>query len=213
MPAGEAFERRFWAAGIRRLAGVDEVGRGPLAGPVVAAAVILSPERPIPGLDDSKRLSPKRREALYGRILEAALAVAVGRATAAEIDRLGIVPATRLAMRRALWGLAPAPEAVLVDALPVEAGVPETVLLHGDRRSISIAAASIVAKVVRDRWMEAWGRVYPAFGFERHRGYGTKEHRERLERFGPTPLHRRTFLSFLASAPAGETGSRGRERA
>ena len=121
MPAGEEFERRFWAAGIRRLAGVDEVGRGPLAGPVVAAAVILSPERPIPGLDDSKRLSPKRREALYGRILEAALAVAVGRATAAEIDRLGIVPATRLAMRRALWGLAPAPEAVLVDALPVTA--------------------------------------------------------------------------------------------
>ncbi len=176
------------------LAGVDEAGRGPLAGPVIAAAVILDPRRPIDGLQDSKQLSAARRTALAARIRNEALAWALGRAEAAEIDRLNILQATLLAMQRAVAALEPAPQRVQVDgnqaprlACPVEA------VVKGDARIPAIAAASILAKVVRDEEMEGLEAQYPGYGFARHKGYPTRAHIESLERLGPCPQHRLSF--------------------
>ncbi len=176
------------------LAGVDEAGRGPLAGPVIAAAVILDPRRPIDGLRDSKQLSAARRTALAARIRNEALAWALGRAEAAEIDRLNILQATLLAMQRAVAALEPAPQRVQVDgnqaprlACPVEA------VVKGDARIPAIAAASILAKVVRDEEMEGLEAQYPGYGFARHKGYPTRAHIESLERLGPCPQHRLSF--------------------
>lgn len=177
-----------------RLAGVDEVGRGPLVGSVVAAAVILDPARPIDGLTDSKALSAKRREALDGQIRERALAFAVAEASAAEVDELNIYHATHLAMRRAIDGLLPAAEYLLVDGnrLPGH-HVPGRAVVKGDARHPAIAAASILAKVARDAQMIELDARHPDYGFARHKGYPTREHLAALERLGPLPEHRRSF--------------------
>lgn len=177
-----------------RLAGVDEVGRGPLVGAVVAAAVILDPMRPIEGLGDSKALSAKRREALDLEIREGALAFAVAEASAAEVDALNIFHATHLAMRRAIDALSPAAEYLLVDGnrLPGH-HVPGQAVVKGDARHPAIAAASILAKVARDAQMRALDARHPDYGFARHKGYPTREHLAALERLGPLPEHRRSF--------------------
>jgi len=176
------------------IAGVDEAGRGPLAGPVMAAAVILHPDRPIAGLADSKELSPKRREALYIQIVERAQAYAVGRAEVAEIDRLNILQATLLAMSRAVQALQVIPAIVWVDGnqaprLPM----PVRTLIQGDRDGGPISAASILAKVSRDREMARLAALYPDYGFERHQGYPTAAHLAALLRHGPSPIHRLSF--------------------
>jgi len=180
-------------AGVR-LAGVDEVGRGPLVGAVVAAAVILDPDRPIQGLADSKALSARRREALDLEIREGALAFAVAEASATEVDELNIFHATHLAMRRAIDALAPAAEYLLVDGnrLPGH-HVPGQAVVKGDARHPAIAAASILAKVTRDAQMVELDARHPDYGFSRHKGYPTREHLAALERLGPLPEHRRSF--------------------
>ncbi|MBX5466221.1 MAG: ribonuclease HII [Firmicutes bacterium] len=188
--AGTQWEREFWGRGFT-VAGVDEAGRGPLAGPVVAAAVILDPTRPLHGVGDSKTLSPERREALLAMILEQAVAVGVGMVGPREIERLNILEATRVAMRLALAELDPQPGVVLTDAAPLGGPWREWALLRADGRSVSVAAASVVAKVVRDRYMVALDRQFPVYRFARHKGYGTPEHLEALRRYGPCEAHRR----------------------
>ena len=194
VPAMRTLENALRRVGFARVAGVDEVGRGCLAGPVVAAAVVLDPDRHIPGVSDSKAVPMPERERLFDQILAGAVAWAVASADAAEIDRLNIHQASLLAMRRAVLALAPLPDMVLVDAfripdLPMaQRGVP-----HGDRRCSAIAAASIVAKVTRDRQMvELHGRD-PRYGFDRHKGYATASHLEAMARFGYSDAHRRSF--------------------
>ena len=192
------FERAAWRRGITRLAGVDEAGRGPLAGPVVAAAVVLAPEARIAGVDDSKRLVPEERRRLFDVIQARALAVAVAVVDQVTIDRINILEATRRAMGQALAALAVEPELVLTDFVSVPGlRCPQRNLVEGDRRSASVAAASIIAKVTRDRLMEEADREFPLYGFGRHKGYATAEHREALERHGPCALHRRTFARMF----------------
>jgi ribonuclease HII len=191
-------ERALRRAGFRAIAGVDEAGRGALFGPVVAAAVVLDPDHPIRGLDDSKALSPERRETLAARIRERARAWAVGAADAFEIDRWNILEAARLAMRRAVERISANPagggcDYLLVDAVQVHVGLPQTALIRGDARCFSIAAASIVAKVERDRMLAAWDQVFPDYGLSHNKGYGTVDHLAALERLGPTALHRFSF--------------------
>lgn len=179
---------------VALLAGVDEVGRGPLAGDVVAAAVILDPARPIPGLADSKALSEKRREALYPLIVEGARAFHVARATVEEIDRLNILKATLLAMTRAVAGLGIEPEFVAVDGnrLPPWR-YPALAIVKGDSKVAAISAAAILAKVTRDREMAALDALYPGYGFAAHKGYGTPDHLAALAALGPCAIHRRSF--------------------
>ena len=179
---------------IRLLAGVDEVGRGPLAGDVVTAAVILDPERPIEGLADSKKLSEKRRQILYHEIKEKALHWTLGRASVAEIDEINILQATLLAMVRAVDALAVSPELVLVDGnrLPKWHYKAQAVV-GGDGRIAAISAASIIAKVTRDAELVALDRLYPGYGFAAHKGYGTAQHLAALQEFGPCPVHRQSF--------------------
>ncbi len=178
---------------------MDEAGRGPLAGPVVAAAVILAPGRRIPAVDDSKLLAPEDRERLFGVIQARALAIGVGAVDADTIDRVNILEATRLAMGVALSALPMQPEMVLTDFVELRGlPCPQRNLVGGDQRSATVAAASIVAKVTRDRLMEEAHRRYPEYGFCRHKGYPTPEHRLALFRHGPCPLHRRTFNGVWA---------------
>lgn len=183
---------------------MDEAGRGCWAGPVVAAAVVLGADalaRPelLEGVDDSKRLTAVERERSYARVLEVAEGVGVGVVPAYMIDAYGIVPATRLAMTAALLHLPCAPQALLIDALPLpQLRLPQLALIRGDSRSLSIAAASLVAKVTRDRLMATADLAYPAYGFGAHKGYGTPAHQRALARHGPCPLHRRTFAPLLA---------------
>jgi len=191
------FESAAWRRGVRCLAGVDEAGRGPLAGPVVAAAVVLEPDGRIKGVDDSKRLLPDERARLHDVIRARALGVGVGVVDHATIDRINILEATRLAMGQALAALTVEPELVITDFVTVPGlRCPQRNLVEGDRRSASVAAASIIAKVTRDRIMEAADRDYPDYGFGRHKGYATPEHRDALERHGPCPLHRRSFAGI-----------------
>jgi ribonuclease HII len=188
------YEAQAWRAGVARVAGVDEVGRGPLAGPVVAAAVILAPDRRIRGLADSKLLVAERREELFRVIQERALAVGVGIVDHETIDRVNILEATRMAMRRALAGLAVQPELVITDFVRLpDLPCPQRNLVDGDARCASVAAASIVAKVTRDHIMVEADSRFPQYGFARHKGYATPEHLAALDRHGPCPLHRRTF--------------------
>jgi len=184
---------------MQRVAGLDEAGRGAWAGPVVAAAVILPCDAGVhaalKGVRDSKQVSPATREILAARIVEVALAVGVGRGEQQEIDALGIVPATRLAMQRALAALSVAAEALVIDALPLPAvNLPQDVFPYADARSLSVAAASIIAKVSRDRWMVDVAEAdFPGYGFAQHKGYGTRQHRAALDLLGVCPIHRLTF--------------------
>jgi ribonuclease HII len=198
------YERAARQAGYRSIAGVDEAGRGALFGPVFAAAVILNTDRPIRGLDDSKQLEPERRAVLAGRIKERALAWAVGAADAFEIDRVNILEASRLAMKRAIEGLRAIPRVdskcdclscdyLLIDAIRVDVDLPQKPLIHGDSLSFSIAAASILAKTERDRALLAWDRVFPEYRLASNKGYGTPDHLQALARMGPTPMHRYSF--------------------
>jgi ribonuclease HII len=202
--AGLALEAELWSDGYRAIAGVDEVGRGPWAGPVVAAAVILRPDpdalAPLLGqVDDSKRLAPRQRERLFGPIQQLALATGVGRVEASAIDRVGIAAATRQAMRQALAALAVQPDFVLLDYLTLpDLPLPQRGVPHGDALSLSIAAASIIAKVTRDRWMTEQEAIYPGYGFARHKGYGTTGHHAALVRLGPCALHRLSFAPVAA---------------
>ncbi len=187
------------------MAGVDEVGRGCLAGPVVAGAVVLDRDRPVQGVRDSKLLAPPDRERLAREIATRALAFALGVVDPDEIDRTDILRATLVAMRRAVEALRVRPEFVLVDALTIPGiATPQRGIVHGDRLSASIAAASIVAKFYRDEMMRFFHGLYPAYGFDRHKGYGTRDHFDALARYGPTPLHRSTFRGVrpeVAPAP------------
>ena len=195
------YERDARAAGFERVAGVDEVGRGALFGPVFAAAVILSPDRPIRGLKDSKQLLKERREVLAERIRERAVAWAVAAADAFEIDRVNIYQASRLAMRRAIVKLQPAADYLLIDAITVDLPIEQRPLIHGDALSQCIAAASILAKVERDACMCAWDQVFPQYGLKNHKGYSTDEHWKALEKHGPTPLHRFSFWPVREHSP------------
>lgn len=187
------FEQRAKALGYRLVAGVDEAGRGPLAGPVVAAAVILPARFDLPGLNDSKQVPPALRERLFAGIRRQA-AVGVGIVHAAEIDTLNILQATLRAMGLAVDRLRQPADYLLVDGItPVPLPLPQQTIKKGDSRSCSIAAASIVAKVVRDRMMIAYDRHYPGYGFANHKGYGSADHLQAIARLGPSPLHRRTF--------------------
>ncbi|MBI1789841.1 MAG: ribonuclease HII [Acidobacteria bacterium] len=188
-----ALERRLRAQGYQAIAGVDEVGRGSLFGAVFAAAVVLSPERQIRGLNDSKQLDPARRQVLAERIRERAAAWAVAAVDAATIDRINIYQASRLAMKRAVEQLRPSADFILVDALSLDLELPQKSLIRGDARCHAIAAASIVAKVARDACLCEWDAVFPGYGLARHKGYYTPEHVEALRARGPTPLHRLSF--------------------
>lgn len=195
------YENEARAQGFQRIAGVDEVGRGALFGPVFAAAVILSPDRPIRGLRDSKMLDGERREVLAGRIRERAVACAVAAADAFEIDRINILQASRLAMKRAIQRLKPTADYLLVDAVTVDLPLSQRALIHGDALSQCIAAASILAKVTRDACMREWDLVFPQYGLKNHKGYSTDEHWKALETHGPTPMHRFSFWPVREHSP------------
>jgi ribonuclease HII len=195
-------EQDAWAQGARRIAGVDEAGRGPLAGPVVAAAVVFQRDfleaeagGALRGLTDSKKLPARRREFFHALLTASPeVDVGIGSASVGEIDSLNILRATHLAMARAIGELARPPDLALVDGLPVKGlSVPHRAIVGGDAASLSIAAASVVAKVTRDRWLTELAAQYPAYGFERHKGYGTRAHLDALRRYGPCPAHRQSF--------------------
>lgn len=187
------FEKPLLEQGHRFIAGIDEVGRGPLAGPVVSCAVILSPSNPIYGLDDSKKLSAKKRSQLFKEIQEKAVAIGVGVVDHTEIDRVNIYQASRQAMLMAVEDLAVPPTYLLLDAMQIDSPLPQEKIIKGDARSISIAAASIVAKELRDELMREYHELFPHYGFDRNAGYGTKEHLAGLASYGPCGIHRRTF--------------------
>lgn len=188
------YERAFWSRGVERVCGVDEVGVGPLAGPLVAAAVVLPPEVGLRGVDDSKKIAQRARAALAEAIREAATAYSIGVVSAAEVDRLNTFGASLEAMRRAVAGLAVEPQQLLVDARTIpDVACPQEALVKGDSRSYSIAAASILAKEYRDGWMRRLDQEYPDYGFGRHMGYGTKAHLAALDELGPCPEHRLSF--------------------
>lgn len=204
------FEAALWAAGCVRVAGVDEAGRGPLAGPVVAAAVVLPPRwqtdglpAALRGLNDSKQLTETRREEFFALLTGCAeVCFAIAEVDAVTIDRINILQATHRAMNEALAQLHPAPEHVLVDGRPVKSlRFPQTALVKGDARSYSIAAASVLAKVTRDRLAADWDRQWPEYGFAVHKGYGTPQHLEALRRLGPCPIHRRSFAPLKQAQP------------
>ena len=195
----EAMARR---QGYQAVAGIDEAGRGPLAGPVVAAAVILPEHFDLPGLNDSKQLSEKQRNRLFPLIHAQALAVGIGVSRADEIDRINILQATLQGMSRAVQRLAVSPDFLLVDGIsPVPIGIEQKTLKKGDSRSLSIAAASVVAKVVRDRIMVAYDRLFPEYGFAGHKGYGSQLHRDAVARYGPCVCHRRSFSGVREHCP------------
>lgn len=193
------FEREYYEKGYTCIAGIDEAGRGPLAGPVVAAAVILPKGLLIEGVNDSKKISEKKREKLYDEIIKQAIAWGVGIKDNNVIDEINILEATRLAMHEAIENLKVKPDFIFIDAEKKvnTNGIPYLPIIKGDALSISIAAASIIAKVTRDRIMREYDRIYPEFGFEKHKGYGTKIHTEAIKTYGITPIHRKSFLKNL----------------
>jgi len=189
-----AFEKQAQQAGYRSVAGLDEAGRGPLAGPVVSAAVILPPDFAVPGITDSKKLSPRKRDLFFDLIMEQALSVSTGIATVEEIDTLNILQASLLSMERAVSALFLEPDFLLIDGkFTINSPVAQQALIKGDARSISIASASIIAKVTRDRMMKTLHDQYPQYGFDRHKGYPTAMHKTAVTTFGPCPAHRKTF--------------------
>lgn len=188
------YERELWKEGLSLIAGVDEAGRGPLAGPVVAAAVILPKDTFLPGLDDSKKLSPRKREKIFSEIWKEAEAVGVGVVDEVIIDRINILQATYLAMRQAVTELKVSPDCLLVDGMTIpNQDTLQLAIVKGDSLSISVAAASIVAKVTRDRIMVEQDKHFPQYGFAKHKGYGTKGHLRALDEYGVCSLHRRSF--------------------
>ncbi|GMA69138.1 ribonuclease HII [Leuconostoc litchii] len=186
-------ERQYWSQGYDLIAGIDEVGRGPLAGPVIAAAVILPHDFDIIDVIDSKQLSFHKRDELYDQIIEKAISIGIGLVDSPIIDKINIYEAARVAMTEAVKQLAPEPEALLIDAMRLDIDLPQEFLIKGDARSNSIGAASIIAKVTRDRLMKEYALQYPGYGFEKNAGYGTKEHLEAIKKIGITPIHRKTF--------------------
>lgn len=189
-------ENSLYAKGYKLICGVDEAGRGPLCGPVVAAAVILKPDDIIEGVNDSKKISEKKREALYDVIMEKALAVGVGISDVSVIEEVNILNATKLAMKQAIENLGIIPEYVLIDGNQmIDIKVPGETVVSGDAKSESIAAASIIAKVTRDRMLIDWDKEYPEYGFAKHKGYGTKAHIEAIGKYGLTPIHRPSFCT------------------
>lgn len=188
------YEKDLYKNGVKLIAGVDEVGRGPLVGPVVAAAVILPINYHLDGLNDSKKLTEKKRERFYDVLMQEAIAIGIGEASAKEIDEINIYQASKLAMMRALKNLKIKPEHVLVDAMPLkEIDIPSTSIIHGDALSLSIAAASVIAKVTRDRMMIELDKKYPEYGFAQHKGYPTKKHLEVLQKYGVLDNYRFTY--------------------
>ena len=189
-------EENLYSKGYKFVCGVDEAGRGPLCGPVVAAAVILKKDDKIEGVNDSKKLSEKKREEVYERIMEKALAVGVGMSDVDVIEEVNILNATKMAMRQAIDNLKQKPDYVLVDGNQwINIDIKGETVVHGDAKSESIAAASIVAKVTRDRMLIDWGKEYPEYGFAKHKGYGTKAHIEAIGKYGLTPIHRPSFCT------------------
>ncbi len=189
------YEVQAFAHGYHWVGGMDEAGRGPLAGPVVAAAVILDPEQPVYGVNDSKKLSEKRRAVLKPLIEAQAISFGIGIVDERTIDRINILEATKEAMQKAVAALDPAPELLLIDALTIpQIRIPQQGIIKGDAKSVSIAAASILAKETRDAIMRAYDEIYPQYGFAKHKGYGTKEHIEAIRAYGPCPIHRRSFI-------------------
>ena len=192
------YEREYRPLGV--VCGIDEVGRGPLAGPVVAGAVILPEDCQILYLNDSKKLSAARREELYDEIMEKAVATGIGMASPARIDEINILQATYEAMRQAIAQLSPQPDLLLNDAVTIpKVTIPQVPIIKGDAKSISIGAASIIAKVTRDRMMVYYDSIYPEYGFASNKGYGSAEHIAALKKYGPTPIHRRTFIKNFVS--------------
>lgn len=193
------YEKFALQRGFKAVCGVDEAGRGPLAGPVCAAAVILAPDTVIEGLDDSKKLSEKKRERLFDIITEKALSFSVAYGTLEEIEELNILEATFLAMNRAIDGLPQKADFAIIDGNRAPKGIkiPCETVVKGDSRSMSVAAASVLAKVTRDRLMLEYDKKYPQYGFKKHKGYGTKEHTEGIKSFGPCEIHRRSFLKNI----------------
>ena len=191
-------ENQYRAQGFTAICGVDEAGRGPLSGPVVAAACILPPDFEIGELNDSKKLTPKKRDMLYDRIVAGAVAYSIASASPAEIDSLNILNATMLAMKRAIDGLSKKPDLALIDGNTSRGfTVPNKTVVHGDAISQSIAAASILAKVTRDRLCYEYDKEFPEYGFAKHKGYGTKLHTDAIKKYGVTPIHRPSFLVKL----------------
>lgn len=188
-----AYEKELYAQGIQLIAGVDEVGRGPLAGPVVAAAVILPEDCKISGLNDSKKIPKSKHKEIYEAVLQNAVAIGIGIKDNQVIDQVNIYEATKLAMMEAIGQLEPQPQHLLIDAMKLDLPIPQTSIIKGDANSLSIAAASIVAKVTRDQMMEEFDREYPGYDFAQNAGYGTVKHLAGLDKLGVTPIHRRSF--------------------
>ena len=188
-----AYEKECYALGMELIAGVDEVGRGPLAGPVVAAAVILPKACKIPGLNDSKKIPKSKHKEIYEAVLQNAIAIGIGVKDNHVIDQVNIYEATKLAMMEAIGQLDPQPQHLLIDAMKLDLPIPQTSIIKGDANSLSIAAASIVAKVTRDQMMEEFDRKYPGYDFAQNAGYGTAKHLAGLDQLGVTPIHRRSF--------------------
>ena len=188
-----AYEKELYAQGVQLIAGVDEVGRGPLAGPVVAAAVILPKKCKIPGLNDSKKIPKSKHQAIYQAVLDQALSIGIGVKDNRVIDQVNIYEATKLAMLEAIQELELQPQHLLIDAMKLDLPISQTSIIKGDANSLSIAAASIVAKVTRDQMMTAYDQEYPGYDFAQNAGYGTAKHLQGLEKQGVTPIHRRSF--------------------
>ncbi len=189
-----SFENKAFQNGFSKIAGIDEAGRGPLAGPVVSAAVILPVSFQVPGVTDSKKLTPKKRYYLYEKIYDKAVSIGIGIIDPVEIDRINILQAALAAMVSAVENLVPQPDCLLIDGtFPISSPLPQRAIPKGDTLSISIAAASIIAKVSRDSMMERYHQDYPQFGFSKHKGYPTKAHKQAIQRFGCCPIHRKSF--------------------
>jgi len=187
------YENKLYASGIKYIAGVDEAGRGPLAGPVVAAAVILKKDAKLKYVNDSKQLSEKQRDMALKEIKENALSISIAIGSVEEIDLINIYRATREAMQSAIAKLSIKPDFLLIDAMPMEIDIPAESIIKGDTLSVSIAAASIVAKTTRDAYMMEMDKLFPEYKFKNHKGYGTKEHLEAIATYGPTPIHRKSY--------------------
>ncbi|HFI0647259.1 TPA: ribonuclease HII [Streptococcus suis] len=200
-----SYEKALYENGVEWIAGIDEVGRGPLAGPVVAAAVILPKDCKIRYLNDSKKIPKSKHEAIYQEVMERAVAVGVGVKDAAVIDQVNIYEATKLAMLEALGQLSQEPEHLLIDAMKLDTSIPQTSIIKGDANSLSIAAASIVAKVTRDKMMADYDKEFSGYGFAKNAGYGTAEHLEGLNKLGITPIHRKTFEPIKSMLAGGKS--------